>query len=511
MAEATMAEPGGGAGAGEKGLKGGSLGLLSTTVIGVASTAPGYSLAASLGLVIAAVGLQAPSIMWVAFVPMAFTASAYFYMNRADPDCGTTFSWGTRALGPSMGWIGGWAIIVADIIVMANLAQIAGAYTFLLFGADGLATNKWWVTFVGVVFIAIVTWICYVGIEVSAKTQYFLLALEIAALGIFSVVALGRVWFGDVQGSLDPSLSWLNPFEIGSTTALASGVLVAVFIYWGWDSAVTVNEESEDASRTPGRAAVISTVVLVAIYVVVSVAAMAFGGGDLDALANSDDILGLLGNEVLGTFFGKILIIAVLTSATASCQTTILPTARTSLSMAAKGAMPKYWAKIHPRYFTPTNSTIWMGILSIVWYVGLTAVSEDILFDSIAALGLMIAFYYGLTSFICVVYYRKHLTDSVKNLVYIGIFPLVGGIMLTWVLVKSAIDLSKPENSASGNSWFGVGPPLVIGVGFMVLGVVLMLLQRRAEPEFWQRKPELPSDDVAAGLAIAEGALVEED
>ena len=118
MAE-TLAEPGGGAGAGEKGLKGGSLGLLSTTVIGVASTAPGYSLAASLGLVIAAVGLQAPSIMWVAFVPMAFTAAAYFYMNRADPDCGTTFSWGTRALGPSMGWIGGWAIIVAETLEQA--------------------------------------------------------------------------------------------------------------------------------------------------------------------------------------------------------------------------------------------------------------------------------------------------------------------------------------------------------------------------------------------------------
>ena len=48
-----------------------------------------------------------------------------------------------------------------------------------------------------------------------------------------------------------------------------------------------------------------------------------------------------------------------------------------------------------------------MGGLSIVWYVGLTLVSEDILFDSIAALGLMIAFYYGMTGFACVWYFRR--------------------------------------------------------------------------------------------------------
>jgi amino acid transporter len=103
--------------------------MLSGIVIGVASTAPGYGLAASLGLVVAAVGLQAPAIMFLAFLPMLFIAAAYYYLNRADPDCGATFAWVTRAMGPHAGWMGGWGIIVADIIVMANLAQIAGRYT----------------------------------------------------------------------------------------------------------------------------------------------------------------------------------------------------------------------------------------------------------------------------------------------------------------------------------------------------------------------------------------------
>src|SRR6201991_1773069 len=137
----------------DKGLKRNAIGFVSSLVIGVASTAPGYSLAASLGLVVAVagVGLQAPAVMLIAFVPMLLIASSYYYMNRAAPDCGTTFSWVTRAMGPSWGWLGGWAIVVADVIVMANLAQIAGLYSFLLVGWDSAAASTVAVTAVGVV------------------------------------------------------------------------------------------------------------------------------------------------------------------------------------------------------------------------------------------------------------------------------------------------------------------------------------------------------------------------
>jgi len=496
MAEATIARTGEGE-AGGKGLRADTLGMLSGIVIGVASTAPGYSLAASLGLVVAAVGLQAPAIMFLAFLPMLFIAGAYYYLNRADPDCGTTFSWVTRAMGPQAGWMGGWGIIVADIIVMANLAQIAGKYTFLLFGADGVAESKLWVTAAGVVFIAVLTWVCYVGIEASARTQYYLLGAEIVTLVIFAAVALGRVWFGNVEGSVTPTLNWLNPFAINDLSGLTAGILVAVFIYWGWDSTVTVNEETADSSRTPGVAAIISTLILVGIYVVVSVAAQAFAGPDF-LVENSDDVLSVLGTAVLGSPWDKLLIIAVLTSAAASTQTTILPTARTSLSMAAKGAAPKMFGTIHPRYLTPSTSTIWMGALSILWYVGLTIVSEDILFDSIAALGLMIAFYYGLTGFACPIYYRRELFKSAKSALMVGLAPLLGGLILAWVFFKSCIDLANPENSESGNSWLGLGPPLVIGVGFLLFGVVLMLLQWRASPAFFRRRLEVVGPDGTA-------------
>src|SRR6476469_6276661 len=183
---------------GDKGLKTGALGYLSNLVIGVASTAPGYSLAATLGFVtaVAGMGFHAPAIMIVSFIPMLLIAAAYSYMNKADPDCGTSFTWVTRAMGPRLGWLTGWAIVAADVIVMAALAYIAGVYTFLLFGLDAAAGNLLDVSIVAAIWIIVMTAICYIGIELSARTQYFLLAAEIAALAIFSVVALAHVYIG---------------------------------------------------------------------------------------------------------------------------------------------------------------------------------------------------------------------------------------------------------------------------------------------------------------------------
>ena len=183
---------------------------------------------------------------------------------------------------------------------------------------------------------------------------------------MFAVVAFAKV-FGShpPSGSIKPSLSWINPFAMNFGD-LVVALLLAVFIYWGWDSGVAVNEESEDPAEGPGRAAVVSTILLVVIYVVVSAAAQSFHGvGFLSNEANQEDILSALGKGVLGEPLNKLLIIAVLTSASASTQTTILPTARTTLSMAHWKAVTSLLARVHKRYLTPTVSTLGFGVLSI--------------------------------------------------------------------------------------------------------------------------------------------------
>ena len=123
----------------EKGLKSEAIGLITSIVIGTASTAPAYSLAATLGLIVAVVGFHAPLVAIVAFIPMLLISIGYSELNKADPDCGTTFTWATRAFGPKTGWAGGWGIIASDVLVMASLAQVAGQYGFLLFNAKASA------------------------------------------------------------------------------------------------------------------------------------------------------------------------------------------------------------------------------------------------------------------------------------------------------------------------------------------------------------------------------------
>ncbi len=196
---------------------------------------------------------------------------------------------------------------------------------------------------------------------------------------------------------------------------------------------------------------------------------------------------------MLGSTLDKLLIAVVLTSATASTLTTILPGARTTLSMASHGAIPRIWARVNPRFQTPVWGTAIYGVLSIVWYVGLTLLSQNVLADSIAALGLAIAFYYGINGYAVPLFYRHQIFQSARKFVFLALFPLLGGIALTWVFAASLDQLYYPANSASGTSWFGVGPPFVIGVGFIVSGVIVMFVAhaflKRSKP-FFARKME---------------------
>jgi amino acid transporter len=497
-----------GAREGDKGLKAGALGYLSNLVIGVASTAPGYSLAATLGFITAVVAFHAPAIMLISFVPMLLIAASYYYFNRADPDCGTSFTWVTRAMGPRLGWLTGWAIVAADVVVMAALAYIAGRYSFLLFDLDDAANNLLDISIVASIWIVVMTWICWRGIELSARIQYFLLAAEIVALLLFAVVALVKVYSGDaLSGGAHVSADWFNPFTIpGGFGGLADGVLLGVFIYWGWDSGVCVNEESDNSSNGPGRAAVMSTILLLLIYLVVATAAVAYAGPGFST-HHSDDVLSALGGNVLASPLDKILIIAVLTSASASTQTTILPTARTTLSMARFGSIPKIFGRIHPRYLTPDVSTLVMGAVSLAWTLFIINASQNVLNDSITGVGFLIAFYYGLTGFACTIYFRKELFKSTKNFIMGGVAPFLGGAMLTFIFIKAYIDY-KPADANYGGDFHGVGVSVAIGVGLLLIGVVLLVIANLKYPDFFRRKWETAEPGILEGEVTGEASVM---
>ncbi len=487
-------------GRGSKGLKANAIGFWEGLSIGLDATAPAYSIAAVLGSIVVIAGVAAPAVLWVSFVPMFLIAGAFLYMNRADTDCGTTFSWVTRAMGPWIGWMGGWAVFTTGVLVIGSLADVAAKYLFVMVGADDLAANRVVVVSVAVAIVLLMTWLCVVGTEASARFQVWLVFAQVGALLFFVGVAVVRLAMGNLpDGSVSPSIDWLSPFDLTSDQ-LTGGLLLGVFIYWGWESAVNLSEESSDGDVAPGRAGLWSTVILVATYLGVGIVTIAAGGADFVAGYDDDDALfGAIGDIVLGPL-SFVLLLSIITSGIASTQTTILPASRVSLSMAAAGAFPKVFGKVDDRYGTPAFSTWFIGVVAIVWYVGASAVSDNFLFDSISALSLMIAFYYALTGVACAIYWRTRLFSSVKAFFLIGVGPLLGAAALFYLLVESVRSLADPDASYTGSSVLGVGMPLAIALFFFVLGVVLMVAWRltpAGAPFFTRKGFEKVSEEVA--------------
>lgn len=470
----------------DKGLKGGAVGMVSSTAVGIASTAPAYSLAATLGFVIALVGVQTPLLVLLAFIPMFLSAWACKEMNRADPDCGTSFTWAARALGPRTGWFaGGWGTIAADLLAMASYAQVAGQYVFLLVGANSIGSDPTsvWVLLMGIGWIVLLTYLCWRGIEVSAGIQLALAVLEVAMLVILSVVALVKVASGSAPaGHLTPSLSWFDPTALASFNTFMVGMLLMVFIYWGWDTTTSINEETEDPASVPGNAGVISTFLLLATYLLVVVSVQSFAGIGTKGigLGNTEhqgDVLSVLGNAVFGTstlgwVLSHMLILMVLSSAAATTQTTILPNARTTLSMAFHKAIPPIFGRVHPRHMTPSFSTIAFGVISIVYYAALNFVSGgSVIADAVTATSIFAALYLGITAVACAWHYRAAIYLGARKTISQVITPALGAVALFGLLGWSIKVYLKPEESE-----FAVKLPLVGEVGGVLLVTVVTAL-----------------------------------
>ncbi len=467
-----------------KGLKTNSVGLLAVVALGLASVAPAYSIAVTLGFVVMVVGHLAPASLLVGFVPILLTAFAFRELNKEMPDCGTTFVWTTRAFGPATGWLsGGWVVQVATVIAMTALARVGAGYLLTLLGLESLADNSFAVVGVAVLILVVVTAIAYRGLQIAAEVQYVLLGLQLVALFGFGVAAFAR------PGAEAPSLSWLNPLAFDGFGPFAEAVLRCLFTYWGWDALITVNEETRDSDRTPGRAAVISTVLLLGTYLFTAFAAISFAGTGTDGLGlgnadNAADVLATLGPPVLGTVLAKVVQFAICVSAISALLTCVISSPRTTLSMGNHGALPQAFTRIHPRFRTPAFGTVFFGAAAALLLTVLATVSANFLGDAILSVGLLIAFYYGVTGLACVWYFRRRLTTSVRDLFLKGILPAIGaGIMLA-AFARSAHDMLDPTYGTT--SFFGVGGVFLLGVGAIVVGVAVMLIVRTRFPRFFQ-------------------------
>ncbi len=197
----TTAQPPAGTGAADlrrKGLSSGSLGLVASIVLGVSSVAPVYALTATLGPTVSEVGLQMPAVFLAGFLPMLLVAYGYRELNRVAPDCGTSFTWATKAFNPLVGFMAGWGALLATVIVLSNLAGVAVTFFYLMLGqvtgsqavvefGDRTAVH----VLTCLVFVAVATAVAYKGTALTKRVQYVLVGFQLAVLLLFTVLAVG--------------------------------------------------------------------------------------------------------------------------------------------------------------------------------------------------------------------------------------------------------------------------------------------------------------------------------
>src|SRR6478735_11313213 len=477
----------------DKGLSHNAVGLLGGTVLGISSVAPAYALTATIGILVAEAGTKMPVVIIAGFLPMFFAAYAYRELNKVAPDCGTSFTWTTKAFGPYVGWLGGWAAVLATVIVLSNLAGVAVQFFYQLLGnvtgSEYIGTlweNRLINVITCLVFLAIATAVAYRGITTTEHVQFILVGFQMVVLVVFAVMALAKS--GSSETGTSFSLDWFSPAGL-TMSAFIAGLSGSIFAFWGWDTALTVNEESKDSEKTPGRAALLCVVSILLTYLLVSIATLMYAGdGDTDlGLANEDiqdNVFGALAEPVMGSPWHNLLFLAVLASSAASLMTTFLPSTRTMLGMATYKALPERFASIHPKYLTPGFGTVVAGVIAGTFYAVLTFVSEAVLTDTILSLGLMICFYYGLTAIGCIWFFRKELFTSFYNFIFKFLFPLLGGLGLWFVFFVTIRDSASPDYS--GSSVFGVGTVLVLGLGLILLGLVFMFIWRVKAPAFFR-------------------------
>lgn len=492
-----------------KGLSIGKVGAIAGAIIGISCIAPAYTLTSGLGPTISEVGYQVPAILLLGFFPMLLVVFGYRELNNAMPDSGTSFAWATRAFGPWVGWMTGWGLITATILVLSNLAAVAVDFLFILLAqvfhnpdlAD-LTRNLWINIPITALFLAVAAWISYRGVEETKIFQYVLVGFQAIALTWYIVAAFVGVSNGTAFDPTPVSPEWFNPFAVGDLSVVIAGVSLSIFLFWGWDAVITMNEEAKDPEKTPGRAALLTILSIMAVYLLVTVATLSYAGISTDGEfsagnpENQESIFAVLSGPIMGPV-AILMSIAILSSSAASLQSTMISPSRTILAMGHYGALPKPFGRVHPVRKTPAVATLASALAAIGFYVVTRLLSENALWDTITALGLMVCFYYGLTGLACVWYFRKTAFKSTRTIFFQFIFPLMGGLGLVAMFGKTLIDSMSPSYGsgsalfatsydANGVAQDGIGLVFILGMGVLLLGVVLMLITAWRNPSFFR-------------------------
>ena len=406
------------------GLKADSLSFFESLVMGVAGSAPGYTIAVTTGVLLASAGTLAPSALVIFAVPVLGIAFAYRALNKQAVSAGAAYQWTTAAFGKFLGFFSGWALLIAALVFMVT-GSIPAATASLNFIDPALTGNVILTASVASLWFVVVALVLIMGIEITSKVQVAMTSIELVILTFVLVAAFVHVIHHGAANIF--SWSW---FGFGYTRqSFAASALVTVFFYWGWDVTANLSEETVNAKDTAGNGGFSSVIVTIVYYLGFTIAAL-FLFSLKDARSLTDNIIyNLAVASGLGRQGGLAASLAVILSSIATLETTMLQFSRTLFAMGRDGALPRLFGRVSAKTRSPVSAMyLLIGIgLVLLWASSLMPSVGAIITASVNAVAIQVTYYYGLTGLVAAWSFRRE--KGLRRLL-LCLFPGASGVML---------------------------------------------------------------------------------
>jgi amino acid transporter len=445
-------------------LRTGALSFFESIIMGLAGSAPGFSVATTAAVLLATAGTVSVNALLIFAVPMLGIAIAYKGLNKEKPRAGAGFDWTTESFGALWGFFSGWAVLVATLVFIVSGSLTLG--TNLMDILDpGLANSLIATTALGGLCYLGIGLVLIAGIGLTSKVQVVMTCVE---LGILSIVALAAFVHAGLHGPVQmPSFSWLR---FGYTPgSFAASALVVVFFYWGWDVCSNLGEETTDHPPNAAGNGFYSIFITIGIFVAFIVSAMTLFTMK-DAQGYNVNIVNQIAVAAgLGSVGGKFASFAVVLSGIATLETSMLQFSRTLFSMSRERAMPTLMARIDPRTQTPVRTTVLLIILGLAMIFASSFIPTvgQIITDSVDAVAVQVCYYYGIAGLVCAWVYRGTHADSVGIWLLYALYPFLSAV----ALIVLGIYACTTFNTIT----------LVVGIGGLLIGIVFFRPKRWGE------------------------------
>lgn len=439
-----------------------SLGTFESIVMGIAGTAPAYSIEITTSTIVAKAGVLAPASILVCGLIMFGIAFAFINLNKVWSNAGTSYAWVSTVFGKAAGFFAGWALLVLCCVFMVSAMVPAANATLLILRPD-LMNNVNWVTGIAALWFTVISLVVVKGVKLTSYVQLAMTAVE--GIILLAVIVMAFVVFPRAP---QHAVSWtsFSPFAF-SPKGFAESALVSIFFFYGWDVTMNLSEETRDPNRTPGRAAFWSMVFLIVFFLIFIVITL-LGLTDAEIQHYNTNVIFAIAEKLFGKTWGYIAILAVLLSTVGTVETQILQFTRTLFAKGRDGALHERYSRLHPTWKTPHVAIffIWVVGMALLFVSSYLPTINVILQDSITALGFQICFYLGLTGFACAWYFRRLLLGLHPwKIVTHVLWPAASGAFMFFVAIYSIPEFDLVTN--------------VVGIGGILVGVVPYLLNRR--------------------------------